>query len=102
MAEKVTVAIPWDDGSGDNLYLDFSRMEETNNTIYLSADENNTGIARTKLIKFQGDPEAGNLPEGVSQAPAVLRVVQQIDNYIVATFESTYSIYDDQKAAFKI
>lgn len=101
MAE-VTVAIPWDDGSGDNLYLDFSRMEETNNTIYLSADENNTGMARTKIVKFQGDPSTGNLPSGVSQAAAVLRIVQQIDNYIVATFEQTYSIYDDQKAAFKI
>lgn len=102
MAEKVTIAIPWDDGSGDNLYMDFSRMEETNNTIYLSSDENNTQIARTKIIKFQGDPKSGNLPEGVNQAPAVLRVVQQIDNYIVATFSDTYSIYDNMKAAFKI
>lgn len=97
-----TIAIPWDDGSGDNLYMDFSRMEETNNTIYISSDENNTSVARTKVIKFQGDPKNNNQPVGVNQAAAVLKLVQQIDNYIVATFESTYSVYDDQKAAFKV
>lgn len=100
MPGSQTVAIPWDDGSGDNLYMDFTRLDETNDTVFLSADYNNTGSSRTKIIKFQADPDGDQSPSGVSQAPAVLRVVQQPDNLIVATFEGYYSVYDENKAGF--
>lgn len=93
----VVVTIPWDDGSGDSFYMDFSRVSEEESIISLSSDFNNTRMARTKILRFR--PSGGNTSGNNinSQADAVLRIVQQVDNLIVATFEQTYSVYGDNQ-----
>lgn len=94
MADQNTfVAIPWADGTTDYIYLNFSKVESTG-IISVSSDSNNSGMERTKIFGFQGVNQEG------FQAVAYLRVLQQIDNLVVATFESQTSIYDDNKAGY--
>jgi hypothetical protein len=92
--EKFT--IPWDDGSGDNFYLDFSTVDPSNPVIPVSSDENNTGAERTKIIRLRGANTYNTQP----QADAVLKIVQQIDNLIVASFENMVSIYNTKRAGY--
>ena len=97
MADQNTfVAIPWADGTTDYIYLNFSKVESTG-IISVSSDSNNFGMERTKIFGFQGVIPANQ--EGF-QAIAYLRVLQQVDNLVVATFESQTSIYDDNKAGY--
>ena len=93
------VPIPWEDGTRDFFYLDFSKIAAGDTIIPVSSDLNNTGVERTKVIRFQGVEPNENSPEG-AQAQAVLRIVQQADNLVIATFTQTYSIYEDVKAGY--
>lgn len=88
--------IPWDDGSGDNFYLDFSNIDLSNPVIPINSDENNTGIERTKIIRLKGASQVSSQP----QADAVLKIVQQINNLIIASFENFVSIYGTKKAGY--
>lgn len=99
MAEGKYVAIPWDPEipDGDKFYMDFSAVAE-DYVIKVSSDKNQTGSARTRILKFRGAMPDGSTPE--YQAEAYLRVVQQVDDLVVATFENTTSIYNDQKAGY--
>lgn len=95
MAQRVT--IPWDDGSGDNFYIDFSGVAGAT-TCPVTSDANLTGLERTKVLEFR--TTTAGIPEA-SQASAYLTVVQKIDSLVVAMFENVVSIYDGQKAGYK-
>lgn len=99
LAPGTYVPIPWEDGSRDFFYLDFSKIAAGDNVIPVSSDINSTGVERTKVIRFQGVEPNENSPEG-TQAQAILRIVQQADNLVVATFTQTYSIYENMKAGY--
>lgn len=45
------ISIPWDDGSGDNFYLDISQVNQSNN-ITITSDINLTGLIRFKTLTF--------------------------------------------------
>ena len=93
------VSIPWDSTSGDYFYMDFSDAL-INGTIVLSSDENNTGSTRQRVLAFKGAMPDETIPE--AQAVAYLKVVQQVANLIIATFENTASIYSEVKAGYTI
>lgn len=45
------ITIPWDDGSGDNLYWD-EQLLSGNPEISVTSDTNNTGVERKKTLIF--------------------------------------------------
>lgn len=55
-----TTTIPWDDGSGDNIYLTYSSASG-DQTVEVSSDAN-TGSARTKVVTFT----AGNVSQALT------------------------------------
>ena len=68
----VIKTIPWDDGSGDNIYLN-SDASDGNQTVTVSSDAN-TGSARTQTITFF----TGDINETVT--------VNQDAGYVIQTF----------------
>ena len=46
------VTLPWSDGSGDNIYLDYDN-NEGNTVISITSDINTTGVLRSKTITFK-------------------------------------------------
>lgn len=95
MAENL-VTIPWDDGSGDNIYLNFNTVVTTGQAT-ITSDFNYTGFERTKVLSFRTTTQGVSSGE---QAVAYLTVIQRTDGLVVAQFEDTVSIYDDQKAGY--
>lgn len=100
------ISIPWNDGTNQNFYLDFSNVQE-NGQILVTSDKNTQGIQRVKVIGFKGISEKVDNNQPIAykvdnnQPIAYLQVLQQTDNSIVATFDSNVSIYDDNKASYK-
>nr|DAJ30138.1 MAG TPA: hypothetical protein [Caudoviricetes sp.] len=92
------VSIPWEDGTADNFYLNFSYVISTG-TITISSDKNSSNIVRTKTLVFKGatDDETQN-----TQASVYLHITQQVNNLVVATFVDTTSIYNNVKAGNSI
>lgn len=95
-SSNIIAEIPWNDGTNQNFYLDFSNVQE-NGQILVTSDKNTNGIQRVKVIGFKGVSEQVDN----NQPIVYLQVLQQTDNSIVATFDSNVSIYDDNKASFK-
>lgn len=93
------VSIPWGSNSNDYFYMDFSDAL-INGNIVITSDENNTGMTRQRVLTFKGAMPDETIPE--AQAVAYLKIVQQVDNLIVATFENTTSIYSEVKAGYTI
>lgn len=91
------ITIPWDDGSGDNLYLDLTSILSTSETI-VTSDKNLTGFDRKKTLIFKG--ESGNTAES-DRNGAYLTIIQRTDSSIVASFEGIVSMYSGVKATFK-
>ena len=83
------VTIPWADGTNDNLYMDFSKLE-TGEPIQLSSDDNSSKKERAKIFEFKGNVAPS---QSQYQASAFLKVVQQVDGSIVASFDMSDSIY---------
>lgn len=83
------VTIPWADGTNDNLYMDFSKLE-TREPIQLSSDDNSSKKERAKIFEFKGNVVPS---QSQYQASAFLKVVQQVDGSIVASFDMSDSIY---------
>lgn len=83
------VTIPWADGTNDNLYMDFSKLE-TGEPIQLSSDDNSSKKERAKIFDFKGNVVPS---QSQYQASAFLKVVQQVDGSIVARFDMSDSIY---------
>lgn len=91
------VTIPWDDGSGDNFYIDYTGIGGSSESL-ITSDTNLTGVERRKTLVFR------TTTTGVitaQQAEAYLTVVQMTDSLIVATFSNIVSIYEGQKAGYK-
>lgn len=89
------VAIPWDDGSGNHLYLDFSKMVQ-NSESYVTSDDNLTGLERRKTIIFS----AGKANEAALPQEAYLTIVQRTDSLIVASFSGIVGAIDGIKAGW--
>lgn len=83
------VTIPWADGTNDNLYMDFSKLE-TGEPIQLSSDDNSSKKERAKIFEFKDNVVPS---QSQYQASAFLKVVQQVDGSIVASFDMSDSIY---------
>lgn len=83
------VTIPWADGTNDNLYMDFSKLE-TGEPIQLSSDDNSSKKERAKIFEFKGNVVPS---QSQYQVSAFLKVVQQVDGSIVASFDMSDSIY---------
>ena len=83
------VTLPWADGTNDNLYMDFSKLE-TGEPIQLSSDDNSSKKERAKIFEFKGNVVPS---QSQYQASALLKVVQQVDGSIVASFYMYGSIY---------
>lgn len=91
------VSIPWDDGSGDNFYIDYTGIEGSSESL-ITSDTNLTGVERRKTLVFRTTTATVATAQ---QAEAYLTVVQMTDSLIVATFSNIVSIYDEQKAGYK-
>lgn len=92
------VSIPWDDGSGDNFYIDYTGIEGSSESL-ITSDTNLTGVERRKTLVFRTTTTGVTTAQ---QAEAYLTVVQRTDSLIVAMFRGVVSIYDDKKAGYKI
>lgn len=80
--------IPWGDGSGGNIYLDYTAPSGDQN-IAVSSDANG-GDARTKIITFSAT--------GVS--PVTLTVNQAAGNLIVPIYGGVFPAYSDVARGF--
>lgn len=81
--------IPWDDGSGDNIYLD-SNASEGNQTVTVSSDAN-TGQARSKTVTFTS---------GVGNITQQLTVSQEAGGPVQNTITVYPSGYDTEHHAY--
>lgn len=90
------VSIPWNDGSGDNFYIDYTGIEGSSESL-ITSDTNLTGVERRKTLVFRTTTGVTT----AQQAEAYFTVVQMTDSLIVATFFNIVSMYDDQKAGYK-
>lgn len=91
------VTIPWDDGSGDNFYIDYTGIEGSSESL-ITSDTNPTGVERRRTLVFRTTTTGVTTDQ---QAEAYLTVVQMTDSLIIATFFDIVSMYDDQKAGYK-
>lgn len=92
------VSIPWDDGSGDNFYIDYTGIGGSSESI-ITSDTNLTGVERRKTLVFR--TTTTTRVATAQQAEAYLTVVQMNDSLIVATFSNIVSLYDDVKAGYR-
>lgn len=92
------VSIPWDDGSGDNFYIDYTGIGGSSESL-ITSDTNLTGVERRKTLVFR---TTTTRVATAQQAEAYLTVVQMTDSLIVvATFSNIVSLYDDVKAGYR-
>lgn len=92
------ITIPWDDGSGDSFYIDYTGIEGSSESL-ITSDTNLTGVERRKTLVFRTTTSNVGTAQ---QAEAYLTVVQRTDSLIVATFKGVVSIYNGKKAGYKI
>lgn len=90
------VTIPWDDGSGDNFYIDYTGIGGSSESL-ITSDTNLTGVERRKTLVFR---TTTTRVATAQQAEAYLTVVQMTDS-LVATFSNIVSLYDDVKAGYR-
>lgn len=91
------ITIPWNDGSGDSFYIDYTGIEGSSESL-ITSDTNLTGVERRKTLVFRTTTTGVTTAQ---QAEAYLVVVQMTDSLIVATFSNIVSLYDDVKAGYK-
>jgi hypothetical protein len=92
------ITIPWDDGSGDSFYIDYTGIEGSSESL-ITSDTNLTGVERRKTLVFR--TTTANV-DTAQQSEAYLTVVQRTDSLIVAMFKGVVSIHNDKKAGYKI
>lgn len=92
------ITIPWDDGSGDSFYIDYTGIEGSSESL-ITSDTNLTGVERRKTLVFRTTTSNVGTAQ---QAEAYLTVIQRTDSLIVAMFKGVVSIHDDKKAGYKI
>lgn len=84
---NIIAEIPWNDGSGDKLYVSYDNNEKSQ-VISITSDYNTGSNPRDLVVTIQT-----NTPnvEPTSQVKFSLLVTQTIDNTrVVATFENPY------------
>lgn len=91
------ITIPWDDGSGDSFYIDYTGIEGSSESL-ITSDTNLTGVERRKTLVLR---TTTTRVATAQQAEAYLTVVQMTDSLIVATFSNIVSFYDDVKAGYR-
>lgn len=89
------VAIPWDDRSGNHLYLDFSKIISSSESL-VTSDDNLTGLERRKTIIFS----AGKAASSALPQEAYLTIVQRTDSLLVASFFGIVGAIDGVKAGW--
>lgn len=92
------ITIPWNDGSGDSFYIDYTGIKGSSEFL-ITSDTNLTGVERRKTLVFR--TTTANVGTA-QQAEAYLTVVQRTDSLIVAMFKGVVSIHDGMKAGYKI
>lgn len=90
------IPIPWDDGSGNYLYLDFSNIIQSYESS-VTSDANLTGLERRKTLIFS----AGKAASSALPQEAYLTIVQRTDSLIVASFSGIVGAIDGVKAGWK-
>lgn len=91
------VTIPWDDGSGDNFYIDYTGIGGSSESL-ITSDTNLTRVKRRKTLVFR---TTTTRVATAQQAEAYLTVVQMTDSLIVARYDIRESLYDDVKAGYR-
>lgn len=91
------ITIPWNDGSGDSFYIDYTGIEGSSESL-ITSDTNLTGVERRKTLVFR---TTTTKVATAQQAEAYLIVVQMTDSLIVATFSNIVSLYNDVKAGYR-
>lgn len=101
------INIPWNQDPADCLTLNFPDEATGSDVVVvpITSTPNNVipeggtvPVQRVKVIRFEGaqDILSSELAEGFV-ADAVLRVLQQPNDDIVATFEDIYSVYESEE-----
>ena len=85
--------IPWDDGSGDNFYIDYTGVEGNSESL-ITSDINQTGVERRKTLVFR--TTASNVVTAL-QTEAYLTVIQKTDSLVVAMFNNTVATFGTSK-----
>ena len=83
------VTIPWDDGSGDNFYIDYTGVVGSSESL-ITSDINETGVERRKTIVFR--TTTSNIVIAL-QSEAYLTVIQKTDSLVVAMFNNTVATF---------
>jgi hypothetical protein len=89
---NIIAEIPWNDGSGDKLYVSYDNNEKSQ-VINITSDYNTGSNPRDLIVTIQT-----NTPnvEPTSQVKFSLLVTQTIDNTrVVATFDNQKSLYSN-------
>ena len=94
---NIIAEIPWDDGSGDKLYVSYDNNEKSQ-VINITSDYYTGSDPRDLIVIIQT-----NTPnvEPTSQVKFSLLVTQTIDNTrVVATFDNKKSLYSNTSSQY--
>ena len=81
------ITLPWNDGSGNNIYLDFNTLA-TLSEVGVSSDPNLTGIPRSRTLCL-------NTHSDSPYSKLWMTITQAVDDMVTAVFETTLSVYTD-------
>lgn len=85
----MTITIPWEDGTEDNIYIDYT---DVINPI-ITSDPNLNHITRRKVIKY-------NTTQTTPVSILYLAIEQRFDGIIVPMFETTVATLDNISSGF--
>ena len=89
---NIIAEIPWNDGSGDKLYVSYDNNEKSQ-VINITSDYNTGSNPRDLIVTIQTNTP--NIDPDL-QVKFSLLVTQQVDNTkVVATFDSIKSLYSN-------
>lgn len=94
---NIIAEIPWNDGSGDKLYVSYDNNEKSQ-VINITSDYYTGSDPRDLIVTIQT-----NTPnvEPISQVKFSLLVTQTIDNTrVVATFDNKKSLYSNTSSQY--
>ena len=85
----MTITIPWEDGSEDNFYIDYTNPLNP----VITSDENLDHITRRKVIRYTTNQSTPN-------GTVYLIVEQRFDGLIIPIFETTVPSIDNTISGF--
>lgn len=86
------ITIPWSDGTGQYIYIDFSPIIN-NSPAIITSDTNNTGYTRRKTIQISS---LSNLPN----SSIFITIEQYPDDTTIMTYDKNASIYENNKSTY--